>query len=320
MKPLSPPSLPPADAHALKRAFSGRKHADVSTDGDREARLVGCRLVVHDGRGDTFIAGPKPNGDIPVRPSLSGDGRRVAWATEGEGGVPRGVTLSSARGGLLGAVERFCWGRTSLPVDAGAAFDLSPNGRKVAFTRDDAIVVAATAVTGGCVTAMLPAVDLYVQRAADVEFLPSGRVAVETEWGTFHVVDTERNETTAVSQREFDRGAWEKRALAMSRAMPDLTSGEVAFLLDRYGDTPVAAVASPDRSRVLVQLARAEEHAENMLIHRASGKRFSLGPSALPDADRPASLPRWTADGRAVILDGHRRVPVPSAPSTPVAE
>lgn len=199
----------------------------------------------------------------------------------------------------------------------GTPASVSGDGQHLAFPVDRSQIGVVSTLPGPhhrVTTYPLPVVDLCTQAPRDVEYISARHIAVETTWGTFQLLDLDTAAWRPIPLQAFDPERWESRLRDAESALPDLTPGERTFLIDRYGTTVAAAVASPDKRFVLVQLARQAGERENMLIHRSTSQRFSIDASSTPDPARPETAPHWSSDSRFIVLDGDQKIAAPEVP------
>ena len=196
MNPLSPVPAPlsPAEASAMRRAFGSDRESEAGHDGRREVATSGDRIVLRYGRGkEAEVAKVSEEDGPPARPSISADGSRLAYVRR----PPKGgghIETMRADTGPVGKVERtLSWHSlaTTYPIEA---VDLSEDGTSMAYVSPSRITVAPVPGLEGSERSLgMPEMDGIPALATDVEFLPGGRVAVETGAGTYLLLDPQGN-------------------------------------------------------------------------------------------------------------------------------
>lgn len=262
---MDPLRLTPADATALRTAFAHKdRDGAIAARGD-EVILDGRRLAMPKGKG------------APERPAVAGDGSRAAWIRDGS------VEVVDVKSGFASKLRQLATWHAITPMRPALAVDLSQDGATLAYLSEDRLHLQ----TGEQHRFFdLPA------KPADLECLPGGRTAVETQYGTYLLVD-EQGQAEPLPLAAFDPEGAAARRRSAEAALPDLAATELDTLLEDFGTALRGAQASPDGRRVALQVA--DRH---LLLDRRTGQRTELGRG-------PGTPPSWSPDGSFLAADLH---------------
>lgn len=270
--------LDPADVERVRAAFSGGGLVDAG--GGRTVATVGDRVILSEGEDAEEVAKPSRDG-APGRPSISDDGKRLAYVRlDPQGGDSR-MEVTNAATGFLGGLRRLASSSLVSTMHSITGVDLAPDGNMIAYVTSNGAVHANATLNGQGKSYYdeLPLVEGVRLGAEDVEFLPNGQLAVQTTGGTYLLVDLEGH-CTQISREAFDPVGFKERHAAFRERLPGLTDTEARWALDTFGDAMVGAYPSDDASAVLVQIKRDRDRVENIVMDRRGGERVSIGASA----------------------------------------
>lgn len=279
------PTLSPSDADRVRRAFSCGKRADAGDGAGVE--LVGGRVTAKKD-GEAWLPDPSGAYGNPESPSISDDGTQIALVYDSHLGDSRVMELiSTAREDWKSIRCLSTMGATG----GVAAADVAPEGNEVALVSKEGDVRVSPTYGHNGPEYKSRLVDALGARlgAADVEFLPGRRLAIATSYGTYLLMDLEGN-TSCLPMRSFDPEGWESLCREAEERLAVLGPDERVAILDEFGKAAVAAHACPDGRLALVQIQRDEEHVENLVLERKTGRRASMGLSLL-------EAPVWSPTG-----------------------